>query len=76
MAVSRDLLAFFHKSNPSGPLVNMLKWFLIKIHFRGDIREISNSAQANTARSFAGTNFFFAGSPYLDSENLIIFLNI
>ena len=33
----------------------------LKIRFRGDIREISDSTQANIARSFAGTNFFFAG---------------
>ena len=32
-------------------LINMLKWFLLKIRFRGDIREISDSTQANTARS-------------------------
>ena len=36
---------------PSGPLTNMLKWFLLNIRFRGDIREISDSAQANTAQS-------------------------
>ena len=39
----------------------MQKWFLLKIRFRGDIREISDSPQANTARSFAGINFVFAG---------------
>ena len=44
----------------SGPLINMLKWFLLKIRFRGDICEISDSLQTNTARSFGGTNFFLA----------------
>ena len=29
----------------------MLKWFLLNIRFRGDIREISDSAQANCAES-------------------------
>ena len=29
----------------------MLKWFLLKICFRGNIRELSDSAQANTAQS-------------------------
>ena len=41
---------FFHESNPYGPLINMLKWFLLKVRFCGDIRELSDSAQANTAR--------------------------
>ena len=39
----------------------MLKWFFLKIRFLGDIREICNSAQANSARSFAGINFVCAG---------------
>ena len=30
-------LAFFHESNPSGPLINRLKWFFLKIRCRGDI---------------------------------------
>ena len=40
-AVSRDLLAFFYFMNRShlGPLINRLKWFCLKIRFRGDIRE-------------------------------------
>ena len=38
----------------------MLKCFLLNIRFRGDIRDISDSAQVNTARSFDGTNFVFA----------------
>ena len=42
---------FFHESNPYGPLINMLQWFLLKVRFRGDIRELSDTAQANTARS-------------------------
>ena len=39
-AVSRDFqpLFFFHESNPSGPLINRLKWFFLKIRFREDIR--------------------------------------
>ena len=49
----------FYQSNPSGPLINRLKWFSLKIHYRGVIREISDSSQANIARSFAGINFVF-----------------
>ena len=31
-AVSRDFKNFFfHESNPSGPLINSLKWFFLKI---------------------------------------------
>ena len=35
-AVSRDFLPlfFFHESNPSGPLINRLKYFFLKIRFR------------------------------------------
>ena len=44
-----------------GLLMNRLKWFSWKIRFRWDIREISDSWQANTARSFSGINFVFAG---------------
>ena len=42
---------------------NQVKWCCWKIRFRGDIREISDSALTNTApaRSFAFTNFVFAG---------------
>ena len=53
--MSRDVCHFlFHESNPSGPLINRLKWCCLKIRFREDIREIGDSAhstQANTARS-------------------------
>ena len=52
---------FFPEANPHRPLINRLKWFFKKIRFRGDICEISVSAQANTAQSFAGNNFVFAG---------------
>ena len=38
---------FFHESNPDKQVKN----FLLKIRFRGDMREIRDSAQANTARS-------------------------
>ena len=45
-AVSRDFLSFlFHESKPSGALINSLKGFCLKICFRKDIREISDSAQ-------------------------------
>ena len=37
-AVSRDLLEFFHESNPPGSLINRLKWFCRKIRFREDFR--------------------------------------
>ena len=29
---------FFHQSNPSGPLINRLNWFFLKIRFGEDIR--------------------------------------
>ena len=34
-AVSRDVLPFFlfHEKKPSGPLINRLKWFCLKIRF-------------------------------------------
>ena len=50
-SVTRFLRNFYHESNPSGPLINRLKWFLLQIRFRGDIREISDSAQVNIAWS-------------------------
>ena len=31
-------LYFFHESNPSGPLINRLKWFCLKIRIREDIQ--------------------------------------
>ena len=43
----------FYELNLSGPRpINRLTWFLFKIRFRRDIREISDSAQANTTRSW------------------------
>ena len=50
----------FHESNPYGPLINRLKWFSVKIRFRGDIHEISDSTQTNTARS---QKFFMHENP-------------
>ena len=41
----------FQESKPSWPLKNRQKWFCLKIRFREDIREISDSAQANTVQS-------------------------
>ena len=35
----------FHESKPSGPLINRLNWFCLKVHFRGDICEKFDSAQ-------------------------------
>ena len=32
------ILSLFHDSNPSGPLINMLKYFCMKFLFCGDIR--------------------------------------
>ena len=40
---------FFYETNPPRTLIKRLKWLGWKIRFRGDIREISDSAQANTA---------------------------
>ena len=52
MAVPRDFLhLFFQESNPSGPPNKQVKMDSLKIHFRGDIREISDYAQANNAQS-------------------------
>ena len=54
-AVSRDFLAFFifHESKPSGPPGKQAKIVLLKSLFSGKISEkfVSDSAQANTARS-------------------------
>ena len=52
-AVSRDFLEFFlfHESKPSGPLINRLKWFCLKVCFHGEICKKFDSAQANTAQS-------------------------
>ena len=53
-------LHFFHESNSSGLLINMLKWFLLKIRFHGDNGEISNctATQANTVRSQTKMNIY------------------
>ena len=53
-----EIFCIFNFINPThlGP---RLKLFLL--NFRGDICEISDSAQANTARSFAVINFVCAG---------------
>ena len=45
------VIRLFHELKPSGPLKNRLKWFCLKIPFRGDIRETFDSVQTNTARS-------------------------
>ena len=42
---------FFYETNPSGTLINRLKWFSWKIFFCEEICKICESAQANTARS-------------------------
>ena len=43
-AVSRDFLPqFFYESKPSGPLINKLKWFYLKVCFRGDICRLCTS---------------------------------
>ena len=51
VVVSRDFWLFFMNPNPSGLLINSLKCFFLNIRFRGDIRDICDSAQANTAQS-------------------------
>ena len=40
----------FYESNPSGPLINWLKCFYLKICFHGDIHEISDPEQTNNAQ--------------------------
>ena len=52
----------FHESKPSGPLINRLKWFCLKVCFCREIHKnstprsvacaVSDSAQANTVRSW------------------------
>ena len=71
----------FNESTPSGPLINRLKWFCSKISFRRFICKISDSAQANTARSLAGINVVFAvlacaESDYAQANNFFLLLNI
>ena len=46
-AVPLDFLAFFlfHESMPSGPLINRLKWFCLKVRFHGDIHEKFDTTQ-------------------------------
>ena len=46
-AVSRDFLSYFlfRALKPSGPLINRLNRFYLKIRFHEDIREISVSLQ-------------------------------
>ena len=48
-AVSRDFFFFFYELTPSGPLMNRLKWFCLKIRFREDVREIRDSVQCQPA---------------------------
>ena len=49
----------FHESNPFGPPDKQAKMVLLKIRFRGDIREKFDTAQANTAQSRGVRIFFF-----------------
>ena len=49
-------LFLFHESNPPGPLINRPKWFRWKIHFRGDIREISMTPHWLTLRGIIKLN--------------------
>ena len=45
-SVTRFLFIFlFYELKPSGPLMNRLKWFCLKIRFREDVREIRDSVQ-------------------------------
>ena len=52
-AIAKVSLDFWHFLwiEPIWALINMLKWFVLKIRFCGDIREISDSVQANTVWS-------------------------
>ena len=61
VSVSRDFFTLLlHESNPPRSLNNRQKWLCWKICFRGDIREMSDSALTNTAGSVVGILFFFA----------------
>ena len=63
-AVSRDFRPiFFHKSNPSGPLINKLKWFFLKIRFRKDIRYWSLKNSTLRRLTLRGVEFFWQASP-------------
>ena len=50
-SVTRFVGIFFHETNPPRSTKNRQKKFGWKNHFRGDVREISDFAQAKTARS-------------------------
>ena len=45
------VIFLFHESKPSGPLINRLKWFCLKIRVREDIRKIGDSALCYPAQS-------------------------
>ena len=69
-------LYFFHESNPSGPLINRLKWFFLKNSLA---RRYSNlkfekfhSAQANTARS----KFFLTSQPFKNLTKKLVLVCI
>ena len=54
-AVSRDFLPlFFHESLPSGPLINRLKQFFLKIRFHEDIRIFWTSQPFKKLTTFFG----------------------
>ena len=71
VAVSQDFFGiFFHGLNPFGILMNMLKWFFLKIPFHRDICEICDtpgSAQVNTAQSSVADPYPW--NPYPDPWN-------
>ena len=46
-------LQFFHDLNPSGPLINRLKYFPIRFRFSRDIQILKSSAVCCTPRSQA-----------------------
>ena len=47
-----------HESNPSGPLINRLKWFCLKIRFRGDIQILSSKNSTPRCDNLRGVNIF------------------
>ena len=56
-------LYFFPKSNPSGPLINRLKWFRLTIRFREDIRILSSKNSTLRSVILSGVEFFWQDSP-------------
>ena len=49
---------FCHESNPSGPLINRLKWYFLKIRFCEDIRILSSKNSTPRRLTLRGIEIF------------------